>query len=205
VAQVSWLVMGGRSGRPIVVGPAADDATDAVTRVDGALDGFAGPVPRWFEVTEKIGYGWFAIWMAVGLVVALVASPAALQWRIASGLMIGLIVAPISIALFRLVARAQSRAQGAPTTERALRDAAGRARPTTPDTVRQVEVVLATSPHAEHRVHDLVWRAAAPDPAARKELEGLWEKADPEAAALQKRQMAQLQAEIDDLRSEGTA
>ncbi|MFC8731953.1 hypothetical protein ACFT5B_05790 [Luteimicrobium sp. NPDC057192] len=205
MADVSWLVTGTRSGRPIVVAPGGADPSDAVVRVDAALDGFAGPVPRWYRATEQIGYWWVAIWVVLAVAVTLTTSPASLPWRIASGMTIGLLVTPISLALYRLVARAQARAAGAGSTDEALRRAADRARPSTPDSARQVAAVLAADPRSERRVHDLAWRAAKPDPAARKELEGLWEKADPERAALAKRQVAQLQAELDQLKADGKA
>ncbi len=43
-------------------------------------------MPRWFAVTEKIKYGWFPIWMVVGVAFALAFSPATLGGRIAAGM-----------------------------------------------------------------------------------------------------------------------
>lgn len=205
MAEASWLVTGSRSGRPIVLAPGGAEASAAAARVDAALDGFAGPVPGWFRAVERTRAGWFVLWMALGVVLTLLTSPATLAWQIASGLTIGLVVAPVSLVLLRLLARAQARARGASSTDQALRDVAGLARPTTPDAARQAAAVLASDPRSEPRVHDLVWRAAKPDAGARKELEALWEKADPTTAAVQRRQLAQLQADVDQLKADGKA
>ena len=195
MGQLDWLHTGVRSDKPIVTAPGATDTGDAVTRVDAALDGFAGKVPGWFRGLEKIGYWWYAICVVLGLVVGLTANPSEIEWRIASGIMIGLLVAPVSLLLLRLLAKAQARASGAPSTERAIAAVADRARPVTGETKFQVDAVLAKDPGLERTVHQLAWRTTQ-DAAATKELEGIWEKTHPEAATARAAKFAEIDAKV---------
>ncbi|MGF0115711.1 hypothetical protein ACQFYA_05185 [Promicromonospora sp. Marseille-Q5078] len=196
MAQLSWMVTGVRSERPIVVAPGTDDAHDAVTQVDNALDKFSGPVPGWFRALERLGYWWYGVCTVVGIALSFLLVPAEPAWKFSWGFALGFLAAPVSGPVLYYLARLQARLTGYPDTAQALADVADAARPSTPDSARHVSAVLAARPALERRVHDLAWRAAAPDAAARKELEGLWETADPDAAALQKRQVAALEAEF---------
>ncbi|GHH71833.1 hypothetical protein [Promicromonospora soli] len=198
MAQLDWLHVGVRSDKPIVTAPGVTD-TGAVTQVDDALDGFSGKVPGWFKALEKIGYWWYAICVIAGLAFSLALSPAEMAWKIAAGLTIGLVAAPVTSGLLRLLAKAQARAGGESGTERALAVLADRARPVSGETKFEVEAVLAKDPSLEHRVHQLAWRATE-DPAARKELESLWEMADPAAAAARAAKFAELDAKIASLK-----
>jgi hypothetical protein len=194
MAQLDWLHVGVRSDQPIVTAPGVTD-TGEVAQVDAALDGFSGKVPGWYKLIEKVGLGWYAICVAVGLAISLAFSPAELHWKIAAGFTIGLVVAPPSLWLARLLAKLQARATGEPGTDRALAALADRARPVTGETKYEVETVLAKDPSLERRVHQLAWRTTD-EAAARKELEGLWEKADPEAAAARAAKFAEVDAKI---------
>jgi hypothetical protein len=194
MAQLDWLHVGVRSDQPIVTAPGVVDAGE-VAQVDAALDGFSGKVPGWYRLLEKVGLGWYAICVAIGLAVALAFSPAELHWRIAAGVTIGLVVAPPSLWLARLLARLQARATGEPSTKQALAAVADRARPVNGETRYEVETVLAKDPSLERKVHQLAWRTPD-DSGARKELEGLWEKADPEAATARAAKFAEVDAKI---------
>ena len=106
--------------------------------------------------------------------------------------------------LLSFVAHLQARLTGYPTTARSIAAVADAARPSTADAVKHVTAVLAARTTSEARVHRLAWQAARPDADARTEIEGLWGKADPESAAALRRQFAQIQAEVDGLRADGT-
>jgi hypothetical protein len=195
MAQLDWLHVGVRSDKPIVTAPGVTDTAAVVTLVDAALDGFAGNVPGWFKVLEKIGYWWYVICVVIGLAFSLAFSPAEMHWKIAAGFAIGLVGAPVTGGLLLLLAKLQARATGEPGTERALTAVADRARPVSGETKYEVETVLAKDPSLERRVHQLAWRTTE-DAAARKELEMLWEQADPDAAAARSVKVAEVEAKI---------
>lgn len=197
MAQVSWLVQGTRSQRSIITAPGAADVDDAVVRVDAALDGFPGHVPGWFRGLERLGFGWYAVCVVVGTGVSLALSPAEPVWRIASGITLGLIVAPLTIVLSRMLAKWQARATGSSSTAQALVDAADAARPVNGEIAMQIATIVENDPGRATAVHRTAWRAAAGDVAARKELEAAWESAAPDAAAARAAMVAKLQAEID--------
>ncbi|MCK9792659.1 hypothetical protein M1843_02735 [Isoptericola sp. 4D.3] len=203
MAHESWLVTGDRSKQPIVVAPGAADAHGAVTQVDNALGKFSGPVPAWFRVVERLGYWWYGICVVVGVVLGLLLVPAETQWKISWGFALGFLAAPLSGAILYRLARLQARAAGFPTTAKALADAKGTARPTNGEVHKHVTTVLGADPALESRVHRLAWRAAGDDGSARKELEGLWEKADPEAAAALADKFAAIRAENARLEEQG--
>jgi hypothetical protein len=195
MAQLDWLHTGPRSGKPIMTAPGSLDARDAVARVDAALDGWSGKVPAWYAAVGKIGYWWVAICLIGGLAIGLVANPSEIEWRIASGLMIGILAIPVGGTLLRLLAKAQSRGTGAANPERALADVAHTARPMSGDVKKAVDAVLARDPRQEPKVHQLAWRGNE-DAAALQELDGLWRQADPEAVAARDREMADLEARV---------
>jgi len=196
-ARVDWLVDGSRSGRAIVTAPGRTDVGDAVVRVDAALDGFAGPVPGWFRGLERLGFWWYVICVVVGVGITLAVGPASVVWRVASGVTLGLILAPVSLVLLRALARGGSRADGAASPAQALAHAAAHARPVNGEIVMQVGTVLGRDAGRADAVHRMAWRAAGGDASARKELEAAWEAAAPDAAAARAEKVARLQAEID--------
>lgn len=201
MAQLDWLHTGPRSGKPIMTAPGVSDPGDAVAQVDGALDGFSGRVPGWYAVVSKIGYWWIAICLIGGLAVGLVANASAIEWRIASGLMIGIVAIPVGGALLRLLAKAQSRSTAAGSPEQALADVAGLARPVAADVKKAIVAVLAKDPRQEGKVHQLAWRSNQDGPAL-QELDGLWKQADPETVAARDTETARLEARVAAVRAE---
>ncbi|MDR7382648.1 hypothetical protein [Promicromonospora iranensis] len=175
--------------------PGSSDTADAVARVDAALDGWSGKVPAWYSAVGRIGYWWIAICLVGGLAIGLVANPSEIEWRIASGLMIGIVAIPVGGTLLRLIARSQSRATGAAGPERALADAARTARPVAADVKRAIDAVLARDARQEPTVHRLAWRSNEDD-AALKALDGLWRQADPESVAARDAETAALEARV---------
>ena len=202
MAQVDWLHTGTHSEKDIVTAPSAGDVDDAVARVDAALDGYTGKVPGWFTAIKKLGYWWYAVCIAVLLVLALVLVPAGIGFRLTIGIVGGVVAAPLSGWALLLLAKLQSRSTGAASTEQALADVADRARPVTGETRYQVETVLDRTPDLEKKVHQLAWRSSQ-DAEARKSLEGLWEKAAPEEAAARAARIAEVEAGIADLKAQG--
>jgi len=203
MAEPSWLVTGARSKRPIVVAPGAEDAAAAVTQVDNALDRFSGPVPGWFRALERLGYWWYGVCIVVGVAAALAFVPAELRWKVAWGVAFGLVATPVTSALAYYLARLQARSAGFPTPAAALADVKGVALPSNGEVRKQVTTVLAADPALEGRVHRLAWQAARNDGSARTELEGLWEKADPQAAAALAEKFDRIRAENARLQDEG--
>ncbi len=207
MAQVSWLVQGARSQRSIITAPGATDVDDAVVRVDAALDGFPGPVPRWFRGLERLGRWWYVICLAVTVPVAIAVAPADMAWRVAAGLSSGLILAPVSGMILHQVARLHSRVGGSPSAEQSLSDAADAARLAPGTVVRKAEAILRKDAGLEPTIHGLSWRAAAqetPDArSAAQELLSLWEQADPEGAAAHVAEMERVRASIRDLKEPG--
>ncbi|MGH3588707.1 MAG: hypothetical protein ACRDQ0_20555, partial [Pseudonocardia sp.] len=116
---------------------------------------------------------------------------------------LGFIAAPLSSAVLYYLARLQARAAGFPTTAKALADVEDAARPSNGEVLKQVTTVLSAEPALEARVHRLAWQAARGDGSARKELEGLWEKADPTAAAALAEKFAGIDAETARLKEQG--
>ncbi|MCT2585768.1 hypothetical protein [Actinophytocola gossypii] len=203
MGQPGWLYTGEVSERSIVTAPGAGDVGDAVVLVDAAVAGFCGKVPGWFRAVQRLKYWWYAVCIAVGLAVGLVFVPTPVEWRLTAGLTAGLVLTPVSGAVLGLVARRQTRVQGVRRPERLLAKVAGRARPVA-DTVReQIVTVLARDPGLDATVHELAWRSAKEG--ARRELDELWKKADPRAAAARAAKIAEVTARVDDLKDQGKA
>jgi hypothetical protein len=207
MAQASWLVQGARSQRSIITAPGATDVDDAVVRVDAALDGFPGPVPRWFRGLERVGRWWYVVCLAVTVPVAIAVAPADMAWRVAAGLSSGLILAPLSGMILHQMAKLHSRVGGSPSTQESLARTTDAARPAPGTVVQQAESILRTDPHLEPTVHRLSWRAAEPATSdgqtAAMELFSLWQEVDPRAAAAQVAEIEQIRASIRELKEQG--
>lgn len=199
MAEPDWLHTGPRSGRPIMTAPGGASARDAVERVDAALDGWSGPVPGWYRAVGRIGYWWILLCLGGGLAIGLVAGPDTMAWKIASGLMIGIVAIPVGGVLLRLLARAQSKASGAGTPDAALAQVAAQARPMSGDVKRAVDAVLFADPRQGAQLHRLAWRSNE-DESVLRQIDDLWRQADPEAVAARDAETARLEARVEEVR-----
>lgn len=203
MAQVTWLRKGELSGRPIVAAPGLRDPRPAALQVDSALARFPGAVPAWYLAGRRVRYWLIPVALAVGVAVCLAVVPAEPTWQVAWGLMFGLAAVPVGGSIGYAIAQLQTRAAtGFRSPDRSLADAADKARPTDDDVVTQVTTLLREDPSLEAQVHELAWRTARPDAAARRRLEALWESADPAAAKARATDLAALQATVDAIKAD---
>lgn len=199
MAEPDWLHTGPRSGKAIMTAPGGTPARAAVEQVDAALDGWSGPVPGWYRVVSRIGYWWILLCLGGGLVIGLVAGPDAMEWKIASGLMIGIVAIPVGGVVLRLLARAQSKAGGAGSPDAALAQVADQARPMSGDVRRAVDAVLSADPQQGAQLHRLAWRSNE-DESVLRQIDDLWRQADPEAVAARDAETARLEARVEEVR-----
>ncbi|THV42731.1 hypothetical protein [Glycomyces buryatensis] len=203
-----WIVEGERSGRPIIIAPTATSGIDdAVRRMDLAFDGWAGPIPGWFKVLEKIGRWWYLIWVAIGIaVMALVVDREVWEYFVygpVPGVFVATITGFLAYGLGHLQARISGGLGGRDAVIAAL---ASQVRPG--GAVKKMAVAaLAADPAAEHYIHDLAWRAAGIGEANRvhatEELTQLWREADPEDAAAFDAKIADIEAKFKKLGDDG--
>src|SRR5690606_16024512 len=200
-SDVSWLVTAPRSGKVIVIAPGQPaGADDAVARIDAELGGATGAEPSWFTALQKLGYWWYAICIAVGILVLLLVSDASVALRVGSGIGVGIVLAVVSSLVLGTIARAQARSgTSADTTPSAL-EAGGVARLAWGTIPEQVTAILTKDPALDERVHVRAWRAAratTPDGQdALEELTALWTEADPHAASAQDAEVERMKQAI---------
>ncbi|MQM28114.1 hypothetical protein [Glycomyces albidus] len=201
MADVRWLIRTRQSAQVIITAPDAPVGVGAaVERLEAALDGYAGPKPAWFRALERLGYWWYAICMAATAAVFAAAAPNGVALNIAYGLGSGIAVAVVSGGLIAGAAHVQTRLTSGRTAQQTIAEAAPLARPAG-SVADRVEAVLAWDPSREHEVHRLAWDAAeAGRPnrrAADEELDDLWRRADPEAAAAREATLRRIRAGLE--------
>ncbi|MEU6245982.1 hypothetical protein [Glycomyces sp. NPDC047010] len=187
MAEVGWLVRRSGSEHVIITAPdAASGVGEAVKRLEAALDGFPGRKPAWFRVLERVGYWWYLVCMVATAVVLALFGANGLVMNLVYGFFGGITVAVVTGGVLTGAAHLQARLGAGKSVEQARRDVAALARQGG-GVAERVEAILAKDPSLERRVHLLAWDAAeigATDRSASDdELTGLWELADPAAAA----------------------
>lgn len=206
MATVGWLVKGKHSGKAIITAPDAPAGVAAsVERLDLALNGFTRPQPRWYLVIEKTGYWWYLICMIVGVAVLLFVPNTPIEYQIAAGMGLGLLVALPGGWLLRSVAQAVDRRKSGTTPEKVERKLKGVARRINTDAQSTVDTILDRAPQREADVHDALWRSAAGSDAAFSEIEALIAQVAPELAAERRAATEELAQQFEDLKKQGKA
>lgn len=170
VEGIAWIVRGVRTKKAIITAPDRSDGLDeAATRLDRALDGFAGPVPPWYDFMRRS-----ESMLVYALVSAIVATAAVLltPLEVGSAIFLGLIAAAIVLAGAVKVADllAHRRSGGKARPEDVIREVAPLARPAN-YVVDLAETLFAHAPGLETEIHRLSWQAASPDPAESRSAE----------------------------------
>jgi hypothetical protein len=159
---IAWIVRGKRTKKAVITAPDRTSGLDeAAARLDRALDGFAGPVPAWFEFLRRpesmLVYVLFA---AAAAVAAALLTPLETGAAVFLGLIVGALAAAVLLKAADVLAHRRS--GGRLTPEDVVREVAPLARPAH-YVVDLAETLVALDPGAETEIHRLSWQAASPE------------------------------------------
>lgn len=162
---VAWIVRGARTRKAIITAPDRSGAGEAAVRLDRALDGFAGPVPPWFDFLHRTqNLPVWALFAVIGVVAAIALTPLETGAAFFFGLIAGVVVAAVLVKIAELLVHRFS--GGKASAEDVIREVAPLAR-----SAHYVVDVAATlvelDPQHEHEIHRLTWQAASADAAER--------------------------------------
>lgn len=170
VEGIAWIVRGARTKKAIITAPDRPSGLEeAATRLDRALDGFAGPVPPWFDFlhrSESILV--YALVSAVGAAIAVLFTPMEVGAAIFLGLIVGAVASAILVKTADRIAH--RRAGGKLTPEDVIREVAPLARPAH-YVVDLAETLVVLDPGTETETHRLAWQAASSEAAERRTAE----------------------------------
>jgi hypothetical protein len=167
MTQPTWLARGEHSDRWIVIAPGTPiGAASAVARLDAALQGFAGGVPRWYVRVAALGRWWLPIWIAICLPLAWVTVPVHPVLRVVVGLAVGVLLLPVGRAGFHALAVARSRRLAGADARKVVVDLAHVARAVPPGAAEQATAIVAADPRRADLMHTLLWQASEASPAA---------------------------------------
>ncbi|MEU5156853.1 hypothetical protein [Glycomyces sp. NPDC021274] len=170
VDGIAWIVRGARTRKAIITAPDRSSGLDeAAVRLDRALDGFAGPVPPWFDFMRRpasmLVYLLFAAAIAVA---AALLTPLDAGTAVFLGFIIGALAAALAVKGGDALARRRSGGKARP--EDVIREVAPLARPAN-YVVDLAEALFVHAPGIEAEIHGLSWRAASPDAAESRSAE----------------------------------
>jgi hypothetical protein len=170
VEGIAWIVRGARTKKAIIIAPDRSSGLDeAAVRLDLALNGFAGPVPPWFDFmyrTESfLGY---ALVSAIGATAAVLLTPLEVGTALFLGLIAGAIAAAILVKVADVLAHRLSGGKARP--EDVIREIAPLARPAN-YVVDLAETLVVLDPGSETETHRLAWQAASSEAAESRSAE----------------------------------
>ncbi|GAA2131675.1 hypothetical protein [Glycomyces algeriensis] len=170
VEGIAWIVRGARTKKAIITAPDRSSGTDeAATRLDRALDGFAGPVPPWYDFMHRPeSMLVYVLVSAIGATSAVLLTPLEAGPAIFLGLIAGGVAAAILVKAADVLAH--RRAGGKARPEDVIREVAPLARPAH-YVVDLAETLVVLDPATEAETHRLAWQAASPEEAESRSAE----------------------------------